>query len=507
MVVIIIIMMFMIEDHDRYHKNDNTAMITMMRMTMINDMTMIMIISMINIICLYYIGRDPFDKGANVSALKENLRRSICKVKFTENKRVSTWRCPVKTQGRYVRIQLEKYNTLSIAEIEIYGYWGLTSGVGRISFASAGKDVTVAVIRPSTDPRDVELSYKKAVYADSLNSDILRQLETYTLEYDKYGRGELLNKKCPICKGQDKCESCIFYETFSNEILNMPPTINIRRRRVNSISQYLIEINKPPLKPIKVVESIRPNKLKLKLEYYFGKNYTNFNFLNLFKSSKNLNYITPKEALELDPNVIMTKLNIVQKLDDKKITIKENELKETMMKNNDNNKEQSNNNTDKNNDNFNDEIVKDENLDDFFQDSVDENLFEHIEDGSELKYSKSNSSNSSSNNLHTNNNIRMKHSSSSIDDDNSNNVRKQSITHDSIGSSIVKHGYSKNKPMKVGDILPTGHKVKQAYPKSIAEEIGDKYKMNVEWEKKREEALKIRLAEEEKIKKMNLFGK
>jgi hypothetical protein len=467
------------DDHDRYYENDYSAKIMMMSI-------------------IYNIGRDPFDKGANVSALKENLRRSICKVKFTENKRVSTWRCPVKTQGRYIRIQLEKYNTLSIAEIEIYGYWGLTSGVGRISFASAGKDVTVAVIRPSTDPRDVELSYKKAVYADSLNSDILRQLETYTLEYDKYGRGELLNKKCPICKGQDKCESCIFYETFSNEILNMPPTINVRRRRVNSISQYLIEINKPPLKPMKVVESIRPNKLKLKLEYYFGKNYTNFNILNLFKSSKNLNYITPKEALELDPNVIMTKLNIVQKLDDNKITIKENELKETMIKSN--NKEQSNN-TVKNNDNFNNDIVKDENLDDFFQDSVDENIFEHIEDGSELKYSKSNSSNSSSNN------IKMKHSSSSIDDDNSNNVRKQSITHDSIGSSIVKHGYSKNKPMKVGDILPTGHKVKQAYPKSIAEEIGDKYKMNVEWEKKREEALKIRLAEEEKMKKMNLFGK
>jgi len=35
MVVIIVIMMFMIEDHDRYNKNDNTAMITMMRMTMI----------------------------------------------------------------------------------------------------------------------------------------------------------------------------------------------------------------------------------------------------------------------------------------------------------------------------------------------------------------------------------------------------------------------------------------------------------------------------------------
>ncbi len=77
----------------------------------------------------------------------------------------------------------------------------LWQGVGRVSFAAAGRDVTVAVVRASTDPRDIEYLYKRAAYADSLNADILKQLETYTLEYDKYGRGEVLAKNCVICKG------------------------------------------------------------------------------------------------------------------------------------------------------------------------------------------------------------------------------------------------------------------------------------------------------------------
>ena len=35
----------------------------------------------------------------------------------------------------------------------------------------------------------------------------------------------------------------------------------------------------------------------------------------------------------------------------------------------------------------------------------------------------------------------------------------------------MKHGYGPNKKLSVGDILPTGHKVKDAYPKSIREQL------------------------------------
>lgn len=65
------------------------------------------------------VGKDPFQPGANAIALKENLRAATCKARFTDDKRSSTWRCPANTQGRYVRVQLETYNSLSLAEVEV----------------------------------------------------------------------------------------------------------------------------------------------------------------------------------------------------------------------------------------------------------------------------------------------------------------------------------------------------------------------------------------------------
>ena len=46
--------------------------------------------------------------------------------------------CPASSQGRYIRLQLELFNPLSVAEIEAFGNWGFSQGVGRVSFAAAG---------------------------------------------------------------------------------------------------------------------------------------------------------------------------------------------------------------------------------------------------------------------------------------------------------------------------------------------------------------------------------
>jgi hypothetical protein len=40
-----------------------------------------------------------------------------------------------------------------------------------------------------------------------------------------------------------------------------------------------------------------------------------------------------------------------------------------------------------------------------------------------------------------------------------------------------RHGYGKNQKIEVGDILPTGHRVKEAFPKSIAEQIESSNKL------------------------------
>ena len=99
--------------------------------------------------CWCLVGRDPFDVQLNQVGFKNNLRDSVCKIKFSDNKRMSSWHTPANTQGRYVRVQLESFEQLGIAEIEVFGNFGLSKGVGRVSYAQAGRDVTVAVIRPS----------------------------------------------------------------------------------------------------------------------------------------------------------------------------------------------------------------------------------------------------------------------------------------------------------------------------------------------------------------------
>jgi len=386
--------------------------------------------------CWAMVGRDPFLKTADVVSLKDNLRSAVCRAKLTEDRRCSTWRCPANTQGRYVRLQLEKFNTLSVAEIEVFGYTGLSSGVGRVSFVAAGRDVTVAVVRPSNDPRDVELMYKRAAYADSCNADILRQYETFILEYDKFGRGDVLTKECDICKRLDKCEACVFYDTFQQDIQRMPPAVGARRRRLNSISEYLITQNKPDLLPIVVPKSDRPSKFEKRMAEWFGGfgRVENFSLSRLFGSSLNKSYLTPKEALEMDPQVMMQELSLITKLDADKVKARQERRRELL--------EGSGTGT------AGDKSTEDDDLDMFM--------------GGEEKGDESVSTA---------------------------NLNGESLPPSStVGASVVGpagHGWGVNRPYGVGDTLPTGHKVKTAYPKSIADEVGQKYTDNVDLERKK----------------------
>jgi hypothetical protein len=61
--------------------------------------------------------------------------------------------------------------------VEVFGNVGLPSSVGRVTHFACGRNVTVAVVGPSTKPEDVHGAYKRAVQADTYNADILRQYE------------------------------------------------------------------------------------------------------------------------------------------------------------------------------------------------------------------------------------------------------------------------------------------------------------------------------------------
>ena len=206
--------------------------------------------------CWVMVGNDPFSQMPD--SLAPNLRDAVAKMQFTVDQRVSTWHCLPGTQGRYVRVQLEGANFLNLAELEVYGNRGFSTGVGRVSYALAGRDATIVVIRPSADPKHIEKSYCRAVYADARNADILRQYETYALEYDKFGRGEVLMGKCMTCIGSMQCETCSVYEQYATELEHMPKALGGKRHTLAQIESYLINAEKPPLKMVSVPKKVRP---------------------------------------------------------------------------------------------------------------------------------------------------------------------------------------------------------------------------------------------------------
>lgn len=214
------------------------------------------------------ISQDPFEKSSGSISLKNSLKQSVAKVKFAEDKRMSTWRTPLNTQGRYVRVQLEGFNFLTLAQVEVLGQRGYDRGVGKVNYAVAGVDCTMAVIRPSGDPRDIESVYRRAVYADSSNADIIRQMETFALEYDKYGRGEVLWENCGICSGLDKCECCTVVGMYRDEIDAMAPGVGGRRRRMKSIEDYLLNHSKPSLEFDVLPKKDRPTKWEQRKKAY-----------------------------------------------------------------------------------------------------------------------------------------------------------------------------------------------------------------------------------------------
>lgn len=273
--------------------------------------------------CWVMVGRDPFPTDVNsAQSLKSALNKSVAKTKFTEDRRLSQWRTPACTQARYVRVQLEGFNYLGVAQIEVLGHFGFVSGTGRVNYAVAGRDVTVVVIRPSTDARDVEAAYIRAAYADAENADILRQLETFAPEYDKYGRGEVLQNNCIICQGTDICEICRLYKLYKDEIKQMPPAIGGRRRRLKSIDDYLINVSKPPIIEAPIRKKIRPSKWELRkqaIKEFF------LNPFSIFHKKEEM--VSPEQAVEMDPAAILASFHRQEKL--------ENEINEAQQPTND----------------------------------------------------------------------------------------------------------------------------------------------------------------------------
>jgi hypothetical protein len=116
--------------------------------------------------------------------------------------------------------------------------------------------------------------------------------------------------------GVEKCESCLVYEIFEKEIANMPPAIGGQRHRLKEITDYLINYNKPELDPIVIPRSDRPTKWQLRKDALFG----NFSILKyLFPKTKSI--VTPEEAIQANPTEMAKTLQYLYKFDAKKASL------------------------------------------------------------------------------------------------------------------------------------------------------------------------------------------
>jgi len=189
---------------------------------------------------------DGEESGQRQTNLQAALDMSCARMKVTKLQRCTLWHVPNNTVARYVRIQLVGFDFLHFAQLEVFGTPGLNKPVGLCGHVECGRNVTMALVRPVTDQKDVDKAYRRAVLADSHNADILRQFETFALPYDKYGRGERI-KRCLVCKGTKLCETCQLKGEFKDELRRMPLGVGGRLPTLDEMAQYLLDAPKPPL--------------------------------------------------------------------------------------------------------------------------------------------------------------------------------------------------------------------------------------------------------------------
>ena len=119
------------------------------------------------------------------------------------------------------------------------------------------------VIASTSRVTDVEASYKRAVFADMSNAEILRQHRMYLAMYKEHGRGEEISK-CPLDRGSIKCEVCNFLNRWPTKL--GPDVVSGGRQRLADIVEAALKDAPPPLeweKPEKKVKGLVANAVKV----------------------------------------------------------------------------------------------------------------------------------------------------------------------------------------------------------------------------------------------------
>jgi hypothetical protein len=169
--------------------------------------------------CVIMISQQPFRTDLRgKDGLAASMSQSVAHVRFTEDTQMSNWDVPKFTEGRYVRLQLERSTFLHFAQIEVFGHDDMSHAYTSISSCSAGKFVTAVVI-DGMDRNGMEAAFKRAIAADWYNAEILRQFSTYVDEYSKEDYS-LFNKdaRCLLCDCNKECDVCSLKSRFRDDV-------------------------------------------------------------------------------------------------------------------------------------------------------------------------------------------------------------------------------------------------------------------------------------------------
>eukprot|EP00562_Extubocellulus_spinifer_P030218 CAMPEP_0178725904 /NCGR_PEP_ID=MMETSP0699-20121125/26940_1 /TAXON_ID=265572 /ORGANISM="Extubocellulus spinifer, Strain CCMP396" /LENGTH=127 /DNA_ID=CAMNT_0020377305 /DNA_START=698 /DNA_END=1081 /DNA_ORIENTATION=+ len=92
---------------------------------------------------------------ASASGLKEALDASEISVRVTKARQEFEWILPHNTQGRFIRIQKDGFDSLRYCQMEVFGFgfYDMQRVMAPVLSTAAGKDVTSAVtetVAPNT---------------------------------------------------------------------------------------------------------------------------------------------------------------------------------------------------------------------------------------------------------------------------------------------------------------------------------------------------------------------
>ena len=84
-------------------------------------------------------------------SMETSIREAKDKKRFYKPTRRATFPLPSGTLARYVRIQVENYEFMHLAEIEVFGSPGTRVKVGKVTHVACGNQVTAVTMAPETD--------------------------------------------------------------------------------------------------------------------------------------------------------------------------------------------------------------------------------------------------------------------------------------------------------------------------------------------------------------------